>query len=126
MELEILTQAYRVQIQQDIQGLEFLSGCELENKYKLEVHTQHQGIQLFKAKEQSGCCQRQCCRKRREFAMNIEDNRGAPIITMQRPGCRLAQPWCCALLSGGWICNLFDSCIQEITVSCELTVELCQ
>ena len=116
-ELEILAQTHQVQIEQDIEALEFFSGCEFENKYKVQLHTQTQGIQLFKAREQSDCFQRQCCGRSREFAMNIEDHRGAPIIAMQRPGCRLAQPWCCACLSGNWICNLFDSCIQEITVS---------
>ena len=93
--------------------MECLTGCEQENEYKV---SNSQGIQLFNAKEESGCFQRQCCGPTREFTMLLEDSRGKPVITMQRPGCRLAQPWICACIDGFWIFNLFDSCIQEITV----------
>ena len=51
-------------IKQDHSLLEVISGCEVENKYKIYSKkpgkTKKKGKKLYKAKEKSGCCSRNC------------------------------------------------------------------
>ena len=66
-------------IRQQPELLEIITGCETENRYHVFV-TLANGMQkyLFKCKEQSTCCQRQCCpADLREFNMVIK-HIGAP------------------------------------------------
>jgi hypothetical protein len=51
-------------IKQEMNLLEVMTGCEVENKYKIyskkEGKTKKKGKGLWKAKEKSGCCSRNC------------------------------------------------------------------
>ena len=49
-------------IKQKVEILEILTGCETKNRYKVYVRYPNGSYYyLFKAKEDSDCCERQCC-----------------------------------------------------------------
>ena len=58
-----LSQAKSAIIKQQVELLEILTGCETQNRYHVYITT-HSGefVYLFKCKEQSGWCDRNCCR----------------------------------------------------------------
>ena len=64
----------RVEIRQQPQFFEQISGCESPNRYFVFTQYPQGGNKmLFKCKEQSDCCQRQCCAANcREFTMDIK------------------------------------------------------
>jgi hypothetical protein len=48
-------------IKQKIELLEILTGCETANRYHVYIKTTNgEMTYLFKCKEESGCCERQC------------------------------------------------------------------
>lgn len=50
-------------IKQKVELLEVMTGCETKNRYKVFVrYPDGSNLYLFKAKEDSDCCSRQCCR----------------------------------------------------------------
>lgn len=50
-------------IKQKIELMEVFTGCETKNRYKVFIrYPDGRTLYLFKAKEDSGCCERQCCR----------------------------------------------------------------
>lgn len=55
-------------VKQKIEWAEVVTGCETENRYNVY---DRQGNKLFKAKERSGCCNRQCCGSCRAFDMEV-------------------------------------------------------
>lgn len=60
--LQILAQASTAIVKQQIELLEILSGCETANRYHVYVKLQNgQMVYLFKCKEKSGWCVRNCC-----------------------------------------------------------------
>lgn len=83
-------------VKQKFELLEVLTGCETENKYTVyacDVAGNKEGIPLFKCKERSGCCNRNClpgdCRR---FKMEVTHDSGGrlpfdglPFLTMERP-----------------------------------------
>jgi len=80
--LEYLTQIDQLLIKQQIELLEVISGCETRNKYKVNNSV---GQLVFDAKEDSGCCSRQCCGPNRTFNMVLSDNTGRRVIECHRP-----------------------------------------
>ncbi len=72
--LNELAMSYKATIRQQPELMEILTGCETENRYHVFI-TLANGMEkyLFKCKEDSTCCQRQCCPSdSREFNMRIK------------------------------------------------------
>ena len=72
--MEELALCPRVEIRQQPQFFEQISGCESPNRYFVFTQYPQGGNKmLFKCKEQSGCFQRQCCSAScREFTMDVK------------------------------------------------------
>jgi len=71
--LEYLSQIDQLLVKQKIELLELISGMETSNKYNIKNSL---GQQVYKAKEESSFCSRQCCGPNRGFRMHITDNTG--------------------------------------------------
>jgi hypothetical protein len=104
-----------VLIRQQAQFLEQITGCESPNRYYVFSQSPQAGMKLlFKCKEYSSCCMRQCCpANSREFNMyikhiatvnDLDENFSAPFITVQKPFkctcCCLERPEMIATFSG--------------------------
>jgi hypothetical protein len=76
-------------------------GCETKNRYTIK---DAQGIELFKAKEDTDFCTRQCCGNIRPFDLEIRDHYGREVIHLNRP---LACGSCC-----------FPCCLQVSLIYC--------
>ena len=86
-----------VLIRQQPQLLEQFTGCESPNRYYVFSQSPQGGMKLlFKCREHSGCCMRQCCpANAREFNMDIkhiidgnmllDDNFSAPFVRVNKP-----------------------------------------
>jgi hypothetical protein len=92
----ILSETDSVVIKQEINIFEILTGCEVKNRYDVYVTYNGMTIRLFRCKEQSGWCMRNCCHPScRSFIMsikyvgnltgNIVDDFSAPIAIINRP-----------------------------------------
>jgi len=91
--LEYLSQIDQLVIKQKIELLELVTGFETANKYEIK---NSMGQQVYKAKEKSGFCMRQCCGPNRAFKMEITDNTGREILKLDRPfNCNLVCFPCC-------------------------------
>jgi len=105
--LEYLTQIDQLLVKQKVEIMELLTNFETANKYEVK---NSMGQTVYKAKEHSGCCNRQCCGPLRKFKMKIADNTGREVLQLDRPlNCRD----CC-----------FPCCLQEMTVSSPITGEV--
>merc|ERR1711971_475954 len=103
--LEYLTMIDQLLIKQKKEMLEAISsilgcGCETKNKYKVKNTL---GQNVYKAKEDTDCCTRNCCGPARPFEMTIKDNEDREVIHLSRP---LRCQTCC-----------FPCCLQEMEVS---------
>lgn len=60
-------------IEQQIELLEMITGCETKNRYHVFLQNPYgQKKFLFKCKEESGCCERNCCPSdARPFLMKV-------------------------------------------------------
>ncbi len=78
----VLSNAKRAHINQQVELLEVLSGCETKNRYHIFIETMDkQYLYLFKAKEESGCCSRQCLSSEtRPLHLNIKHMSSASAI----------------------------------------------
>lgn len=73
-------------VKQKIELLEVITSYETQNKYKVyEFNDGAKGRQMFKAKEDSECCERQMCGASRGFAINITTTTKAQYLQFQRP-----------------------------------------
>jgi len=82
-------------IKQKLEMLEIVSGCETENKYHvfaMDKNGNKKGRKIFKCKERSSCCARQCLSGAcRPFSMEIntlirgEDDDYEPFLHLERP-----------------------------------------
>ncbi|KAI1290050.1 Phospholipid scramblase 1 [Halotydeus destructor] len=97
--LEYLTQVDQLLVHQKIELLEAILGCETNNKYEIKNNL---GQPVFKAKEDTDCCTRQCCGPMRPFFMKITDNADNDVIHIHRP---LRCSSCC-----------FPCCLQEMDI----------
>jgi len=93
--LEYLTQIDQLLIHQKIELAEVFLGCEFNNKYEIK---NSMGQQIYRAKEDTDCCTRQCCGPGRPFEMAITDNFDREVIHLSRPfrcGCACFPSDCC-------------------------------
>merc|ERR1712198_644828 len=98
--LQYLTMVDQLLVKQKVEILEAVTGFETQNKYKVFNSL---GQQVYKAKEDSDCCTRQCCGPARCFDLNITDMQEQEVIHLNRP---LRCQACC-----------FPCCLQELEVS---------
>ena len=72
--LDILARADKAFIKQKVELLEVFTGCETKNRYHVYIHTTlNENIYLFKCKESSGWCMRNCCASEsRAFNMKVK------------------------------------------------------
>ena len=72
--LLVLSQMETVEIRQELEIFEILTGCETPNRYNVLGKTNNgQLVYLFKCKEDSSCCDRSFCSPNsRPFKMNIK------------------------------------------------------
>lgn len=79
--MDSLAACQGIYVKQQIELVEALTGCETKNKYKVHAWDPVRGAEdvdagrlmpeLFKAKEESECCERICCGPIRSFTMRI-------------------------------------------------------
>ena len=85
-----------VLIRQEAQFFEQITGCESPNRYYVFSQSPQAGMKLlFKCKEYSECCMRNCCpANNREFNMaikhiataaNLDENFSAPYLDVRKP-----------------------------------------
>ena len=85
-----------VLIRQEAQFFEQITGCESPNRYYVFSQCPQGGMKLlFKCKEYSECCMRNCCpAESREFNMaikhiatsaNLDENFSAPFVNVKKP-----------------------------------------
>jgi len=104
--LEYLTQIDQLLVKQKVEMLEMMTGMETNNKYKVK---NSMGQDIYKAKEKSDFCTRQCCGPIRCFQLEITDNTDREVIHLDRP---LNCSTCC-----------FPCCLQEMTVTSPISGE---
>ncbi|XP_041949675.1 phospholipid scramblase 1 [Alosa sapidissima] len=97
--LEYLTQIDQLLVHQKVELLEAFLGCETKNKYEIK---NSMGQKIFSAKEDTNCCNRNCCGPMRPFDLLIKDHNDQEVIHLIRPF-RCAS--CCC-----------PCCLQEIEV----------
>jgi len=97
--LEYLAMVDQLIIKQQVELLEAFTGFETQNKYKVLNSI---GQDVFFAKEDTDCCNRQCCGPGRSFDMNILNNQMLEVLHLHRP---LRCQACC-----------FPCCLQELEV----------
>ena len=98
--LQYLTMVDQLIIKQKVEVLEIVTGFETANKYEV---LNNLGQNVYKAKEDSDCCTRNCCGSGRCLDMSITDLQGQEVIHLNRP---LRCQECC-----------FPCCLQEMEVS---------
>ncbi|KAG9351706.1 hypothetical protein JZ751_022957, partial [Albula glossodonta] len=89
----------QILIHQKFELLETLTGFETKNQYDIK---NSMGQKIYTAKEESGCCTRNCCGSLRNFELKIKDSNGQEVIHLVRP---LRCASCC-----------FPCCLQEVEV----------
>ena len=80
--LEYLTQIDQLLVKQKVEIFEVMTNIETANKYKIK---NSMGQDVYKAKEKSDFCTRQCCGPIRCFQMEITDNTGREVLHLDRP-----------------------------------------
>ena len=71
-----------MELKQKVEIMEMMTNIETANKYKIK---NSMGQDVYKAKEKSDFCTRQCCGPIRCFQMEITDNTGREVIHLDRP-----------------------------------------
>ncbi|KAF5291764.1 hypothetical protein FQA39_LY14252 [Lamprigera yunnana] len=97
--LEYLSMIDQLLVNQTVEMLEVFSGLEMANKYKIKNSV---GQMVYYAKEESGCCSRNCCGALRKLEVRIVDNTSRHVIHLRRP---FACQACC-----------FPCCLQKMEV----------
>lgn len=91
--LEYLTQINHLIVKQKVELLEAFIGFETKNKYVIKNAL---GQPIYKAKEDTDCCTRNCCGPVRPFDMIIRDNFDNEVIHLFRPlRCQSCLCPCC-------------------------------
>lgn len=102
--LEYLTQLDQLLVHQLVEVLELVTGWETCNKYEIKNSL---GQKVYFAREESGCCMRQCCGPARGFILHIEDNYQQEVMRLIR------EFKCCA---GCCWCANSECCQMEIVI----------
>ncbi|XP_053523212.1 phospholipid scramblase 1-like, partial [Artibeus jamaicensis] len=97
--LEYLTEIDKIQIHQQIDLLEAITGFETNNKYEIKNSL---GQRIYFAVEDTDCCTRNCCPCFRPSTVRIFDLMGQEVITLEKP---LTCASCCC-----------PCCLQEIEI----------
>jgi len=97
--LHYLLEVDHLFVKQKVEVMEALFGWEGKNKYKVYNAA---GQELYKAKEDTNCCTRQCLGANRPFDLEIEDMQGNELIHLYRP-MRCISCW-------------FPCCLQEMEI----------
>ncbi|XP_063058566.1 phospholipid scramblase 1 [Engraulis encrasicolus] len=97
--LEYLAQVDQILIHQQVELLEAIIGFETKNKYEIK---NSMGQKIFSAKEDTNCCNRNCCGPARPFDMEIKDHNDQEVIHLIRP---LRCASCCC-----------PCCLQEMEI----------
>ena len=114
--LEELALSTGVLIKQQVQFLERITGCESPNRYYVFSQSPQGGMKLlFKCKEMSGCCMRNCCpADNREFNMlikhinsytNFNEDFSKPFVHVSRP----FKCTCCCLERPEMLCTFGEN-----------------
>ncbi len=114
--LEELAISTGVLIKQQVQIIEQITGCESPNRYYVFSQSPQGGMKLlFKCKEYSGCCMRNCCpADSREFNMFIKhinettyysNDFSNPFVAVNRP----FKCTCCCLERPEMLCTYGES-----------------
>ncbi|XP_077514964.1 phospholipid scramblase 2-like [Amblyomma americanum] len=91
--LEYLAVIDQIIIQQNVELVEALLGCETNNSY---VASNSMGQFIYNIQEDSGCLARCCCGARRCFEMDVTDYRGVAVMHFVRPlRCINCTYFCC-------------------------------
>lgn len=98
--LEYLSMVDQLLVHQKKELLEVFLGCETQNKYVIKNSL---GQQVYRAKEDTDCCTRNCCGPSRPFDIEILDNAGNEVIHFNRG---LRCEYCCCFC-----------CLQRLEVS---------
>ena len=104
--IKILETCPIVKIKQQIEWLEVISGCETKNRYDVFAKINDQSLYLFKCKEQSGWCMRNCCPSDcREFNLKLTLPNQQIFAILERPFkctcCCCNRPFMTGKLSNG-------------------------
>jgi hypothetical protein len=84
--LQILENAPVAKIRQQIEWLELITCCETKNRYDVFAKINEQSIFLFRCKEQSGWCMRNCCPGNcREFSLKLTLPNQQIFAYLERP-----------------------------------------
>lgn len=111
--LEHLATMSKIHLKQKIDMLEVLTGWQVKNKFRITDPDTGHIIGLFK--EDSECCQRQCCKNARSFKADIVGENDRVLFKIDRPlacqcsCCPNACDGCC-----GQSMEVFDSQGQKI------------
>uniref|UniRef100_A0A2K6FRD0 Phospholipid scramblase n=1 Tax=Propithecus coquereli TaxID=379532 RepID=A0A2K6FRD0_PROCO len=97
--LEYLSQLDLILIHQKIELAEVLLGFESNNMYEIKNRF---GQRIYIAAEDTNFCNRNCCGPSRSFTLNVSDNMGREVITLERP---LRCSSCCC-----------PCCLQELEI----------
>jgi len=106
--LETINSLKTIFLKQKIDALEIFTGWQVKNKFRLTDPSSDQIIGLFK--EDSECCQRQCCKNMRSFDANIVSTQNQILFKINRPFhcacfcCPNANDGCC-----GQAMTIFDN-----------------
>ena len=109
--LQYLAQLDQILVHQQIELLEAIGGCEMNNKYVLKNSA---GQQCYFAAEETECCMRMFCKERRGFIFHISDNADQQVMKITREF-KFCGGGCCP----GACCGCFadsDACGYEVTV----------
>lgn len=107
--LEYLTQIDQLVCCQQVELVEAITGFQTKNRFRI---LNSMGQQVYFAKEESTCAQRQFCGPSRGFEFNITDNNGQNVLKLIR------KFKCCG---GCCWCADRDSCAYELEVLSPVT-----
>ena len=113
--LEVLAGLSSIHLKQKIDFLEVMTGWQVKNKFRITDPETGQIIGLFK--EESGCCERQCCKNGRSFTADIVGPNNQVLFKLDRPlACQCfccPDTTCCGCPSGQQM-TVLDSQSQQI------------
>lgn len=90
--LDYLATLDEIRINQKIDVAEVVTGIDMRNRYSVENAT---GQQVLFCSEESGICQRVCCKEHRGFVVHVADVTGLEVLTLTREFKCCILP-CCA------------------------------
>ena len=84
--LQILQYAPVAKVKQQMEFLELVTSCETKNRYDVYAKINEQNVFLFRCKEQSGWCMRNCCAGDcREFNLKLTLPNQQKFAILERP-----------------------------------------